>query len=63
MPSVNVFFGEPSRGVRSAINRDRTFAGYVGLRAASTKAAELFHVEALVYVYDALGDDIQYLES
>jgi hypothetical protein len=67
VPSVHVWFWKPSRSVRRdhtcTINRDRTFAGYARLRAATTKTAELSDVGALVHMYDALGDDIQYVES
>jgi hypothetical protein len=60
VPSVDVSFQEPSRGVcrghAGAINRDRTLAGYAGLRAAITKTAEFSPIRAFVNVYDALGD-------
>jgi hypothetical protein len=46
-----------------AMNRNRTFAGYARVRAATTKTAELSDVGAFMYVYDALCDDIQYVES
>lgn len=65
--SLDVSFCEPSHVVDTkhagAMDHDRTFAGYVRLRAATTKTVELSDVGALVYVYDALGDDIQYVES
>jgi hypothetical protein len=42
---------------------DRTFAGYGGSRAMTIQTAGLLHVRVFVYVYNALSDHIQYLES
>jgi hypothetical protein len=65
--SLDVSFCESSHVVDTkhagAMNRDRTFVGYARLRAAITKTAELFDVGAFVCMHDALGDDIQYVES
>ena len=64
---VNVSFCEPSHVVDTkhagAMDHDRTFAGYARLRPATTKTAELSDVGAFIYVYDALCDDILYVES
>jgi hypothetical protein len=55
--SLDVSFCELSHVVdtkhASAMNRNRTFAGYARVMAATTKTVQLSDVRAFMYVYDA----------